>query len=53
MTLADLFPALSDEEGNLRVEYSDDGVHLTPVGYGRVAETVLESLKPLIEDMEP
>jgi lysophospholipase L1-like esterase len=53
VTLADLFPALADDDGNLRAEYSDDGVHLTPAGYGRVAETVLESLKPLIEDMEP
>jgi lysophospholipase L1-like esterase len=53
VTLADLFPALSDEEGNLRGEYSDDGAHLTPTGYGRVAEAVLEALNPLIAEMEP
>jgi lysophospholipase L1-like esterase len=53
MALADLFPALADGDGNLRAEYSDDGVHLTPAGYRKVAETVLKALKPLITEMEP
>lgn len=50
--LADLYPALADEEGNLRREYSDDGAHLTAEGYRRVAEVVLEALSPLIEKIE-
>jgi lysophospholipase L1-like esterase len=49
LVLADLFSGLVDMEGNLRQEYSDDGVHLTQAGYWRVAEIVLDSLVPLIE----
>ena len=49
LVLVDLFSGLVDMEGNLRQEYSDDGVHLTQAGYGRVAEIVLGSLVPLIE----
>jgi lysophospholipase L1-like esterase len=36
-------------EGNLRQGYSDDGVHLTQAGYGRIAEIVLGAIVPLIE----
>jgi lysophospholipase L1-like esterase len=50
--LADLYPALADAEGNLRQEYSDDGAHLTPEGYRRVAETILPSITPLAEKMD-
>ena len=53
LALTDLFPALADSEGNLKTEYSDDGVHLSPAGYGRVAETVLKALEPLIAEIEP
>jgi lysophospholipase L1-like esterase len=53
MILVDLFPALADPDGNLRQEYSDDGAHLTPAGYRRVAEAVLEAVAPLAEKMEP
>jgi len=53
MILADLFIALSDGDGNLRQEYSDDGTHLTQAGYRRVAEIILDALTPIIEKMEP
>jgi len=53
LALADLFPALSDDNGNLKAEYSDDGVHLTPAGYRKVAETVLKALEQLFSGMEP
>jgi lysophospholipase L1-like esterase len=46
VALADLFPALADSEGNLRQEYSDDGAHLTQVGYRRVAEVIFDKLEP-------
>lgn len=49
VVLIDLFYGLVNMEGNLRQEYSDDGVHLTQAGYGKVAEIVLGSLVPLIE----
>jgi len=49
LVLADLFSGLVDMEGNLRQEYSDDGVHLTQIGYGRIAEIVLSAIVPLIE----
>lgn len=49
ITLVDLFSFLADDGGNLRSEYSDDGVHLTALGYGRVAEAVLEVLTPIFE----
>jgi lysophospholipase L1-like esterase len=45
--LADLFLGLVDKEGNLRREYSDDGVHLSAAGYGKVAKIVLDVLIPL------
>ena len=51
--LADLFPGLADGEGNLQQEYSDDGAHLTPTGYRRVAEIIFGSIAPLIEKVEP
>jgi lysophospholipase L1-like esterase len=51
VVLVDLFSGLVDKEGNLRQEYSDDGVHLTQTGYGRVAKLVLGSLIPIIEKM--
>jgi acyl-CoA thioesterase-1 len=49
LVLVDLFSGLVDVEGNLRQEYSDDGVHLTQAGYGRIAEIVLGAIVPLIE----
>ncbi len=52
LILADLYTALADEGGNLRVEYSDDGAHLTPAGYRRVAEETLSALDPLVANME-
>ena len=48
--LADLFPLFADEEGNLRVEYSDDGAHLTVQGYGLVARIVFDALKPILDE---
>jgi lysophospholipase L1-like esterase len=52
VVLADLFPGLADMEGNLRKEYSDDGVHLTAAGYGMVAKIILETLIPLARSSE-
>jgi lysophospholipase L1-like esterase len=49
LVLVDLFYGLVDVEGNLRQEYSDDGVHLTQTGYRRIAEIVLGAIAPLIE----
>jgi lysophospholipase L1-like esterase len=49
LVLVDLFYGLADMEGNLRQEYSDDGVHLTQEGYRRIAEIVLGVIAPLIE----
>ena len=49
LVLVDLFYGLVDVEGNLRQEYSDDGVHLTQTGYRRIAEIVLGAIVPLIE----
>jgi acyl-CoA thioesterase-1 len=49
LVLVDLFSGLVDVEGNLRQGYSDDGVHLTQAGYGRIAEIVLGAIVPLIE----
>jgi len=41
----DLWPALADEEGTIRREYSDDDLHLTPAGY----EAWLAELRPALE----
>ena len=51
VALADLFPELADEDGNLRQEYSDDGVHLIQAGYRRVAKIILDSLIPILAKM--
>lgn len=44
----DLWPALATEEGDLRSEYTDDGVHLTPAGY----QAWLGELQPAMERLE-
>ncbi len=41
-----LFSALADENHQLRLEYTSDGVHLTPEGY-RVWESLLKPAPPL------
>lgn len=41
----DLWPALADEDGAIRAEYSDDDLHLTPAGY----EAWLAELRPALE----
>ncbi len=41
----DLWPALAADDGALRAEYSDDGLHLTPAGY----EAWLVELRPALE----
>jgi lysophospholipase L1-like esterase len=45
IAFADLYHALADGEGNLREEYSDDGTHLTQMGYRKVAEAIREKLE--------
>jgi lysophospholipase L1-like esterase len=51
--LADLFPQLADEDGNLKSEYSDDGAHLTSLGYGLVAQIVYEATRPILDARSP
>lgn len=41
----DLWPALADESGAIRIEYSDDDLHLTAAGY----EAWLAELRPALE----
>ena len=41
----DVHSALADEEGQLKEEYSADGLHLTPLGY----EAWFEVLRPYVE----
>jgi len=41
----DLYSALADPASEtLRPEFSDDGLHLSPEGYGKMADTVFEEL---------
>jgi lysophospholipase L1-like esterase len=51
--LADLFPQLADEDGNLKSEYSDDGAHLTSLGYGLIAQIVYEATRPILDARSP
>jgi lysophospholipase L1-like esterase len=45
ITLIDLYRPLYDPRGDgLAQEYSDDGLHLTPLGYRRMAEIIYEKL---------
>ena len=46
--LADIWAVLSEAGGTLRHEYSDDGAHLSPSGYGVVAKIVYATLEPLL-----
>jgi hypothetical protein len=36
----DLFSATGDSAGRLRIEYSNDGLHLSPRGYEAMAEAI-------------
>ncbi len=49
LTFADLTLVLSDDDGGLRIEYSDDGVHLNAGGYSEVAKLVFDRLVPFLE----
>ncbi len=51
--LADLFPQLADADGNLKPEYSDDGAHLTALGYGLVAKIVYDAIRPILDARGP
>jgi lysophospholipase L1-like esterase len=41
---ADLFSPTADSFGRLRQEYSQDGLHLTPAGYQKIAQILFESV---------
>ncbi len=41
---ADLFTLTADSSGRLRQEYSQDGLHLTPGGYEKIAHLLFESV---------
>jgi lysophospholipase L1-like esterase len=45
--LADLFPQFANADGNLKLEYSDDGSHLTAEGYRLVAGIVYDTIRPI------
>ena len=47
----DLFSATADSTGRLREEYSNDGLHLSPLGYEAMAEAIFsEAVRGIIED---
>jgi len=51
--LIDLYKSLSNEEGQLRTEYNNDGIHLNAKGYTKVATTIFEeAIKPIIQKMK-
>ena len=45
VTYIDVYSALQDEEGNLKLEYTDDGLHLNEYGY----DVVTDILRPYVE----
>ena len=45
--LADLFPQFANVDDNLKLEYSDDGSHLTAEGYRLVAKIVYDTIRPI------
>ncbi|MFY9270323.1 MAG: GDSL-type esterase/lipase family protein [Candidatus Manganitrophaceae bacterium] len=44
LPFADLFTPTADASGRLMAEYSQDGLHLTPAGYRKMAEIFYESV---------
>ena len=51
VTCVDLFTATSDSDGRLREEYSNDGLHLSPLGYEAMAEVIFSgAVRGMIED---
>lgn len=51
--LIDLYKTLSNEEGLLRAEYNNDGIHLNVKGYTKVATTIFEeAVKPIIDKLK-
>ena len=50
VTCVDLFTATADSAGRLRAEYSNDGLHLSPLGYETMAEAIFsEAVRGMIE----
>ena len=45
LTYIDLYAKLQDEQGNLQIQYTADGLHLSDAGYQVVAEVLQEYLK--------
>lgn len=45
VTYIDVYSALQDEEGNLKLEYTEDGLHLNEYGY----DVVTDLLRPYVE----
>lgn len=45
LTYIDLYAKLQDEQGNLQIQYTVDGLHLSDAGYQVVAEVLQEYLK--------
>ena len=47
----DLFTATADSAGRLREEYSNDGLHLSPLGYEAMAEAIFsDAVRGMVED---
>jgi len=50
----DLFTATADSEGRLREEFSNDGLHLSPLGYEAMARAIFsEAVRGMIEAYLP
>lgn len=51
--LINLYKNLANEEGKLRQEYNNDGIHLSFEGYTKVAESIFEEMvKPILINLK-
>ncbi len=52
-TYLDLNAGITDADGNLKAEYTIEGMHMYPVGYWQVFQAMLPTLRALAEEMKP
>lgn len=46
VTYIDMYSVLSDENGDLKLDYTNDGLHLSDNGYGAVTKKIMEYIDP-------
>ena len=46
VTYINMYDKLTDENGNLKLEYTIDGLHISPEGYKVITNTIMKYIDP-------